>query len=68
MEKKEKQSELSRMSKVCERFSISRPTVYRLMKDDFPKPIKVGRSSLWINSELDSYELGQMKKRDLITK
>jgi len=41
---------------------ISRPTIYRLVAaGKFPKPIRIGRSTRWLWSEVDRY-IKQLKE------
>ena len=45
-----------RLAEVLRRVGLSKPKVYRLMKEDnFPRPRKVGRASLWRNDEIDRW-------------
>lgn len=37
------------------RLGVARSTVYELMKLDFPKPVKVGAGSRWIQAEVDAW-------------
>lgn len=41
---------------IAAQLSVSRPTVYTLMRDhDFPKPIKIGSRSLWYEHEVEAW-------------
>ena len=42
---------------VCKRLVISKPTLYRLVRNgDVPAPLRVGpRASRWIESEVDEF-------------
>lgn len=43
---------------VLDRLTISRSLLYELMKDPvqpFPSPIHIGRRSVWVESEVESY-------------
>jgi predicted DNA-binding transcriptional regulator AlpA len=53
-----RQSRYLGVRKVAERYDRSVPTVWRWAKEDpdFPKPHKIGRSTLWSLSELEDYE------------
>jgi excisionase family DNA binding protein len=42
----------------CEYIGVSRPTLYRWMKDpvmNFPKPFHIGRRSGWRSSDIDHW-------------
>jgi predicted DNA-binding transcriptional regulator AlpA len=45
-----------RLPAVLARYSLSRSTLYDLMRKGFPKPIHLGRSSLWAVDELLTHE------------
>jgi len=45
-----------RLTEVLRRVGLSKPKIYRLMREDnFPRPRKVGRASLWRSDELDAW-------------
>ncbi|AEG53102.1 helix-turn-helix transcriptional regulator [Sinorhizobium meliloti] len=45
-----------RIGDILDRVPVSRPTIYRLMKkNEFPKCVTIGSSSLWIESEVDAW-------------
>lgn len=45
-----------RIKDVLDRVPVSRPTIYRLMKkDEFPKCVTIGCSSLWLESEVNAW-------------
>ena len=45
-----------RLKEVCNRTGISCATVYELIaRGQFPAPRKMGVTSIWLESELDSY-------------
>ena len=45
-----------RIQDVLRRVPVSRPTIYRMMeKGEFPKAVKLGSRSLWLESEIDQY-------------
>lgn len=47
---------LIRLPEVLEKVGVCRAKVYDMIKQgEFPKPRKIGRSSLWVNSEIDSW-------------
>ncbi|ECH9836841.1 helix-turn-helix transcriptional regulator [Morganella sp. B601] len=44
------------MAFITRLLSVSDKWIYRLIKDGvFPKPIKLGRSSRWLQSEIESW-------------
>ncbi len=53
-----------RDTEVAQRYNISRPTVWRWVKDgNFPKPIRLGGgSSRWKLEDLESWEQTQVQK------
>ena len=57
---------LVKVDYICKRLSISRATVYRLMKqadNPFPAPIKIGKSSLWVWNEVEAWVQRQADNR-----
>jgi prophage regulatory protein len=45
-----------RLPELINMFGISKPSVYRWISDgQFPKPVKVGRLSLWPASTIDEW-------------
>ena len=57
---------LVKVDKICKRLSISRATIYRLVKqehDPFLAPIKIGKSSLWALSEVNAWVQQQADNR-----
>ena len=57
---------LVKVDEICKRLSISRATIYRLMKQEdnpFPAPIKIGKSSLWVWSEIEAWVQRQADNR-----
>lgn len=53
-----------RLNDFLPRIKISRPTLYRLVaKDAFPKPVKFGASSLWVEHEIQAWERQRMDAR-----
>lgn len=47
---------LIRMPEVVQRIGLSRPTVYRLIqRGEFPSPVRRGRTSAWLSTEIDNY-------------
>lgn len=46
------------------RLGINRQTLYNLTsRDDFPKPTKIGRTSLWPEKELDEWRARHPKRQ-----
>ena len=55
-----------RIEKLTEKLSIKRNTVYKFMLDGIlPRPIKLGKVSLWIEEEVDEAMAELAKKRPL---
>ena len=47
---------LLRLEAVLERTGVSKPTIYRMIeRGEFPKPAKIGRTSLWPESTVDRF-------------
>ena len=47
---------LQRLSALTQRLQCGRTKIYELIKTEgFPKPIKIGGSSLWLESEVDKW-------------
>jgi prophage regulatory protein len=57
MSNKQKRLNMIRLPGVCARVSLSKPTIYRLMKNGkFPKNKKIGeRATAWIEEEIDDW-------------
>lgn len=55
-----------RDTEIARRYSISRPTVWRWVKEGkFPKPLKLGGgSSRWKLRDLEAWEQTQIQKED----
>ncbi len=52
----EKLEELLSIDRVCELTGVSRAYIYiRIGKKTFPRPIKVGKRSLWLMSEVQAW-------------
>lgn len=46
-----------RIDQVAERYGISKPTIYRLVKNKkFPKIRKIGSCSVWLKKDLEAFE------------
>ncbi|WP_082684594.1 AlpA family phage regulatory protein [Aureimonas ureilytica] len=53
-----------RLRDIIEIVPISRATVYRLAKNgQFPKPIRLGSSSLWVEAEVQAWLSERMANR-----
>lgn len=53
-----KLANLMNIMETCEYIGVSRPTVYRWMKDpvmNFPKPLHIGRRSGWRRADIDHW-------------
>jgi len=47
---------LLNLNQVKNKTSRSKSVIYRLINtNDFPAPIKIGRSSVWVESEVDAW-------------
>jgi prophage regulatory protein len=57
----------SRERHVTSRYSFSRATLWRLVKDrKFPQPIKIGpKTTVWVEAELDAYDEALLARRQL---
>jgi prophage regulatory protein len=45
--------------------NLSKAQIYKLIaRDEFPKPMKIGKSSLWLASEVDAWLEKQRDARD----
>ncbi len=53
-----------RLPQVIDRVGLARPTIYRYIRAGlFPKQIKIGRQSGWIESEIESWINERMQDR-----
>jgi prophage regulatory protein len=44
---------------------VSRPTIYRMMqKGEFPRPIEIGASRFWLESEVSNWKIGRIQARN----
>ncbi len=56
---------LLRLEELIKRIGLKKPTIYSMMKRGLlPKPIKMGRASLWIESEIDACIAQRIKVRN----
>jgi prophage regulatory protein len=47
---------LIKMKDVMDRIPLSRPSIYRLVKEEkFPKYIKIGGGTFWLESDINSW-------------
>lgn len=48
--------QLLRITEVMEMTTLADATIYKLMKEgEFPRPIKRGKTSLWLTSEIEAW-------------
>jgi prophage regulatory protein len=53
-----------RLPELISHVALKKPTIYKLIKKGlFPKPIKLGRSSLWSAEEVNSFLINKMRER-----
>ena len=56
--------QLLRLPEITERLGVSRATVYKLIKDDrFPRPAKLGASSVWDAAEVSAWVGDRLRER-----
>jgi predicted DNA-binding transcriptional regulator AlpA len=56
-----------RLTKVLSRVDLSKTTWYELVKGgSAPAPCKIGRNSLWVESEIERWMLSRMRDRRAI--
>jgi prophage regulatory protein len=56
---------LIRLPEVLERVSLKKTAVYKMMaEDEFPRPVKVGSASLWVDEEVDDWICDMAACRD----
>lgn len=56
---------LLEVNDVCRKVKFSKTTLYDLIKNDgFPKPIKVGAKSVWVEAEIDQWIESKISSRD----
>ena len=47
---------LLRLPDVLERVALKKTAVYKLMaEDEFPRPVKLGAASAWVEAEIDDW-------------
>jgi prophage regulatory protein len=55
---------LLRLSQVLKRTSLGRTYIYQLIKEGaFPRPVKVGSASLWVDQEISGWIVQLMANR-----
>ena len=53
---------LIRIPAVCELVPIQRAMIYKLIRQGkFPRPAKIGRASVWVRSEIESWITAQIE-------
>jgi len=58
------ESKYFRLPAVLQRYGLSRSTIYLLVaRSEFPRPIHVGRSSLWSMDELTRFDQAKLAGR-----
>ena len=56
-----------RLPAVLQRYGVARTTIYDLVaKSAFPRPIHIGRSSLWCIDELTRFDQAKIVERENI--
>jgi prophage regulatory protein len=56
---------LDKLSTVTTITGISKPYIYLLMsRNEFPRPLKVGRASMWLRSEVVAWVSARIVERD----
>jgi prophage regulatory protein len=55
---------LIRLPEVLERVALKKTAVYKLIsEDEFPKPVKIGSSSAWVEHEITEWILARASAR-----
>jgi len=56
---------LLRIREVCDRVGLSKTTIYvRMANGDFPKPVQLGGTVAWVESEIDKWIEDRIADRD----
>lgn len=51
---------------VASRVGLGRTRIYAgVASGDFPKPVKIGRRSLWVEAEIDQWIAARIAERDM---
>lgn len=59
-------TQLLRLRDVLQRTGVSRSWVYRQVADDsFPRPVKLNRTSAWLESEIEDWIDARIAQRNL---
>ena len=54
-----------RLEDLIKRIGLKKPTIYSMMKRGLlPKPIKMGRASLWVESEIEACMAQRIQDRN----
>lgn len=58
------QTRFLRIRQVLALVPVSRPTIYRMMeRGEFPKALRIGSSSLWVESEINKWMNDKVAER-----
>ncbi|SEI92833.1 helix-turn-helix transcriptional regulator [Frateuria terrea] len=58
---------LLRLREVERRVGLGRTAIYqRITSGTFPRPVKLGTSSLWVDSEIEAWVSERIRERDLV--
>lgn len=53
-----------RLPEVLEAVGVSERTLYDLMRrGDFPRPAKIGKMSVWVDREIEQWQLARLAER-----
>lgn len=56
---------LIRLPEVLARVTLKKTAVYKLMsEDEFPRPVKLGGASAWVEAEIDDWLQVRLEKRN----
>ena len=59
-------SKFLNFKQVSDRIGLSRSPLYRRIREGtFPKPVKLGAMSRWVESEIDAWMAAQVNARDV---
>lgn len=54
------------LHRVCDKTGLNRATIYRMVAaGQFPRQVKVGARSLWVQSEVEAWILSRIAERDM---
>jgi prophage regulatory protein len=55
---------LIRLPEVLERVALKKTAVYKMIEDDeFPRPVKLGAASAWVEAEINAWIADRMSER-----